>query len=110
MAVADVAPAAPLCMSWFGPKRNPLEGIDDLLRSHLQRLVEKDPEFRTVLRHAIKEHLEVMRDELVALDKANQDLMGAFQIGMEQIDDLTERVRVLEDILLKRPALPAPDE
>jgi hypothetical protein len=94
----------------FGRKKNPLEGLDDLLRMRLQQLVEKDPEFRALLRHAIREHLEVLRNELVSLDKANQQLMEAFQIGLEQIDALTERVKVLEDALLKRRALPDPDE
>lgn len=89
-----------------GKKKDLLDGLDDLLRTRLRALVEKDPEFRALLRHAIREHLEVMRDELVSLDKANQALAEAYQGSLEVIDDLVERVRTLEKIIVDGRALP----
>lgn len=82
-------------------------------------MVESDPEFRTILRHAVREHMEVMRNELVSLDKSNQALSEGFQIGLERIDELKERVDMLEKLVERiveqqsagqRPALPPPEE
>lgn len=66
-------------LAWvFGKKRPALaEGIDDLLRARLRELLDKDPEFRSILRHAVREHLELLRDDLVSLSKAYQELGDA---------------------------------
>ena len=76
-------------------------GIDDLIRARLRDLVEKDPEFRSLMRHAVRVHLEVMRDELVSLAKTNEELVDTLTEELETIDEFDLRITKLEEALLK---------
>lgn len=74
-----------------------------LVKKTVQELFERDPEVRSLIRRAVKEHLEVMRDELVALDESNQDLSGRLVDFFEDFDELQKRIAVLEKAVARTP-------